>query len=230
MCDNINALIRGIDLDFDRDVYPISMAHDGGSVTERHLMFAFVKKIKEKYEVFEFLKGYDIPLNEKARAQLSDKSNPFYDYDLLGVLKSGFIPKIYVDATDECPHISDVIKLSKRINSISAYAYLGDVSDSVTGDKSAQKFEDGFLDILFEEISSLGFDAVTYMPSRNTMGQLLRVREYCERYGLMQISGEDINSPRQSFVCEALNDPMFANLIDSTWALIEHEQKWSEDG
>jgi len=41
---------------------------------------------------------------------------------------------------------------------------------------------------------------------------------------LMEISGEDINSPRQSFICKALDDPAFSNLADSTWALIRHER------
>ena len=34
-----------------------------------------------------------------------------------------------------------------------------------------------------------------------------RLRALCEKHGLFQISGEDINSPRQSFVCEAQRDP-----------------------
>jgi hypothetical protein len=45
---------------------------------------------------------------------------------------------------------------------------------------------------------------------------------------MFQISGEDINSPRQSFICEALSDPMFAHLIDATWALINHENRSAE--
>ena len=47
--------------------------------------------------------------------------------------------------------------------------------------------------------------------------------------GLMQISGEDINSPRQSFVCEAQRDPAFRNLVESTWALIAHEWRSTVD-
>ncbi len=42
-------------------------------------------------------------------------------------------------------------------------------------------------------------------------------------YDLFEVSGEDINSPRQSFVCKALENPIFENLFDSTWALIGHE-------
>ena len=198
--DNVNRVLgdgASPFIDFDTDVYPLSMAHDGGSITERHIMFAVAKKMTD-----------DIPLQ----------------YELLGKLKKDLIPKVYVDATEECIEAGEMIRFAKSINAISAYAYLGDVGDSITGDKRTQTFEDGYLDILFEEINSLGFDAVTYMPSRNTAEQLRRVRELCDKYGFMQICGEDINSPSQPFVCEALSNPEFANLIDAAWELVRRER------
>ena len=50
-----------------------------------------------------------------------------------------------------------------------------------------------------------------------------RLRALCRRYGMMEISGEDINSPRQSFVIKRMEDEQFHNLIHSTWELIKHE-------
>ena len=40
MCKNITELVKpyGFELDFDRDVYPLSKANEGGSVTERHIL------------------------------------------------------------------------------------------------------------------------------------------------------------------------------------------------
>jgi hypothetical protein len=61
------------------------------------------------------------------------------------------------------------------------------------------------------------------MPSRNTPEQLRRLRALCDKHGLFQISGEDINSPRQAFVCEAMREPGFENLVEAAWALIGHE-------
>ena len=98
------------------------------------------------------------------------------------------------------------------------------MTDSPTGDKKAEKFEDGFLDELMVECGRLGFRAITYMPPRNTLPQLLRVQELCARHGFMEISGVDINSPRQSFNCPELTRPEFAHLIEATWALIAHER------
>ena len=62
------------------------------------------------------------------------------------------------------------------------------------------------------------------MPTRNTRAQLERLRGLCGQYGMFQVSGEDINSPRQSFVIKDMEDPLFANLIDATWRLIGHEK------
>ena len=119
--------------------------------------------------------------------------------------------------------------LQIQIQAIPAYAYLGDIEDSVTGDKKAQKFEDNYIEKLFAFLKKIDFKAVTYMPSRNSIDQLTKIKDLCRQYDFFEISGEDINSPRQSFICEALNDPLFNNLFDSTWALIGHEKQATED-
>ena len=62
------------------------------------------------------------------------------------------------------------------------------------------------------------------MTERNTEEQLRRVMELCERHRFFQISGEDINSPRQSFLCNAMENDMFAHLSDAAYALIGHER------
>ena len=154
-----------------------------------------------------------------------DTAYPFYDYDLLGILKSAFVPTIFIDATDECPNVREVAALCRRIDALLCYAYLGDVGESVTGDKKAQKFEDDYLDEVIACLKDIGVPAVTYMPTRNTPEQLARLRRLCDENGLFQVSGEDINSPRQSFIIRAMENPMFANLIDATWKLIDHENK-----
>ena len=61
------------------------------------------------------------------------------------------------------------------------------------------------------------------MPTRNTQAQIERLRNLCERYDMLQITGEDINSPRQRFVIEKMQEEQFSNLIESTWQLIRHE-------
>ncbi len=228
MIDAINKLLDGITLDYEKDVLPLSMAHEGGGVTERHIMLAVARAMMTKagkgQSMVDYLRSIGLTLSQKQETQMLDTEYPFYDYDLLGILKSAFVPKIYIDATDECPKLSQMVALCDRVDALLCYAYLGDVGDSVTGDKKAQKFEDDYLDEAIACIKENGVRAVTYMPTRNTMEQLTRLRKLCEENNLFQVSGEDINSPRQSFVIRAMENPMFANLIDATWKLIAHEQ------
>ncbi|NLZ69963.1 MAG: PHP domain-containing protein [Clostridiaceae bacterium] len=189
----------GYDLNFERDVLPLSLADKGGSVTERHLLQALARR-------------EDPHRDHRA------------EYRRVGELKKNLIEQIYIPATDDCLRLDEFVALAREVGAIPAYAYLGDVTLSVTGDKRTQTFEDACLDELLSTLVEHGVRAVTYMPTRNTDAQLQRVRSLCTKLNLTQISGEDINSPEQSFVIEKMHDPRLANLIDSTWSLIAHER------
>ena len=212
MVERINALYAddGVNLDFDRDVLPLSQFSNGGSVTERHLMLALAKQLLK-------LGKAKLPVGA------NELETMLAEYDLVGTLKKDCIPKVFIPATDECPTLSEIVRFAGEVGGILAYAYLGDVTASVTGDKKAQKFEDDYLDELFDVISAAGIRAVTYMPTRNTQEQIERLRKLCDQYNMLQISGEDINSPRQKFVIEKMKEEQFSNLIENTWKLIEHE-------
>lgn len=234
MVDNINALFPEKLMDFDADVKPLSQSHDGGSITERHLLYALALKLIAKVGNGEILIGFleeqfGFSIQGKSREFLLDENNAYYTYDLLGVLKGHFVSKFYIEAEAECPDVLDFVAKAKEVGAIAAYAYLGDVKNSVTGDKRDDQFEDEYLEELFAYLKNIGFTAITYMPSRNTPEQLNRVRYLCAYHDFFQISGEDINSPRQSFVCEAMNKPEFDNLVTATWALIGHEKAATEN-
>lgn len=236
MIAKINEILEGtgVSIDFDADVEPISMNRDGGSITERHILYALSLKIIEKCGLGEPTVKFveetmNIPLSAKVRGYLMDSENSCYAYDLLGALKSNMVEKFYIDADDECPTVDEYITFGKKVGGITAYAYLGDVQSSVTGDKKAQTFEDSYIDGLIPELHEIGFNAITYMPTRNTMEQLSKLMRMCDENGFYQVSGEDVNSPRQSFICEALNKSEFKHLIDSTWALIGHERAATEN-
>lgn len=232
MLANINALMSpyGITLDFERDVLPLSSFAVGGSVTERHLLYALSKKIVEisgREKCAEFVNNnLQITLTEKQKATLSDPENPHFLYDLLGVLKAKLVEKIYIPATDECLKLSEVVKLADEVGAILCYPYLGDVGESPTGDKKAQKFEDDFLEELFDMLKAEGVRAVTYMPARNTQEQIERLQSLCRKYGMTEISGEDVNSSRQSMICPQLARPEFRHLVDKAWELVKREREF----
>lgn len=199
MVENINR-VTGQNLDFERDVLPLSQAADGGSVTERHLLFALTYKLLPDGD-------------ELAR------------YKLLGKLKSELVPQIFVPATQELMSLDTAVGFAREIDAILCYAYLGDVTASPTGDKKAAKYEDRFLPELVELLKARGVKAITFMPSRNTEAQLQRVMTLCRENGMTQISGEDVNALGQSFICEKLTQDSYKHLVDAAWALVKREEE-----
>jgi len=229
MVDKVNEIVKGINLSFEDDVISISKYKEGGSVTERHILYALGQKIYQKTKTRQKLAEYiteelDIVLSDTQRRYIENDNNNAFLYDLLNILKSNFVSKMYVEAKQpEIVPIKEALEFVREIGAIPAYAYLGDVGNSVTGDKKAQKFEDNYIDDLIKYNKEIGFDAIAYMPSRNSKKQLKRLQDLCKKYELFEISGEDINQPRQSFICKQLMDDEYIHLIDNTWALIGHE-------
>lgn len=217
-------------LDFEADVASLSRREEGGSITERHILSALAGRIMRDQGIGEpvvtFLEEkLAIPCSGKVREVLLDAENPHYRYDLLGILKSNFLPAFFIQPeSEEIIEAKTVVDFARSIGAIPAYAYLGDVTESPTGDKLAEQFEDSYLDELFAVLSDLGYLAVTYMPPRNSLEQLLRVQDLARKHNLMEISGVDINSSRQSFNCPEMLAPEFVHLLDSAWALVAHEK------
>lgn len=218
------------ELHFEDDVVGSSWYADGGTVTERHILYALSRRLVEHCgagaPVVAFLRGaVGLAIPARVQAWLEDAENPHYLYDLLGVLKSSFLPRIFIQpGGTECRPVQDAVDFARSIGAIPAYSYLGDVAESPTGDKKAEKFEDDYVEALIPAVRRMGFQSVTYMPPRNTKAQLARLQALCDQNGLLQISGVDINSSRQSFTCPEVLDPMFRHLNETTWALIAHEK------
>lgn len=219
--------------DFERDVLGISQLASGGTVTERHLLYAMSNALIEGFgrgqKLLDGLASMGLTVPEKLGAVLGDETNRFLAYDLLGLLKAEYLDRFYIQPTrlsegGELPDGRDVVALALEVGAIPCYAYLGDVSASPTGDKKAEKFEDEYLDELVEVLKEIGFPAITFMPPRNTTEQLERISSLSSRHGLIEVSGVDINQPRQVFNCPELREERFDHLNTSTWALVTHEE------
>jgi hypothetical protein len=217
-------------LSYDGDVVPLSMAREGGSVTERHLLYALslsiIKAAGRGPGLLRFLEDkFGVRLTGRTAALLADPQNFCYAYDLLGVLKSSFNDRVFIQPDEaECLPAETVTAFAADINALPSYAYLGDVGESPTGDKKTEKFEDDYLDALVPRLKDLGFLGITYMPPRNTAEQLKRLKKLCRDYDFIEISGVDINSPRQKFECPEIRKPDFRTLADTSWALAAHEK------
>ncbi|MDO5677865.1 MAG: PHP domain-containing protein [Propionibacteriaceae bacterium] len=241
MVANANEILVGLGaplIDLETDIVGRSQFLHGGTVTERHLLAAMADKLIEHFGRGEALVAglaeLGLNLSDKVKAQLGDTENPHLTFDLLGVMKAEFLDKIYVipqrmEDGGECPTMAEVIAFATSIGAIPCYAYLGDVTASPTGDKKAEKFEDDFIEELVAFLGEIGMPAITYMPPRNTPEQMARIAELADANGLLEVSGVDINTPRQVFNCPELQRPELDHLNDATWAMVAHEQLAEQD-
>lgn len=232
MTENVSRALAsfGIEIDFDRDVIPVSRWHQNGNITERHILYATSEKLISAcgrgQKLIDFLKEkLHIQIQEKAKEYLLDEKSEIYTYDLTNILKGFFSEIMYVDAShDEVPDVIKTIPYLNQLGCITTYTYLGDVrGTSVTGDKKTQKFEDDILDDMFQCLSKYGMRGFSYAPTRNQPDQVKRVRELCQKYQMLEICGEDINQPRQPLICQRQSEADRVFFNDSTWAIIGHE-------
>ncbi|MCF7864326.1 MAG: PHP domain-containing protein, partial [Kiritimatiellales bacterium] len=120
-------------LDFDVDVAAISEAAAGGSITERHILYALSLKLIEAHgkgqALVDFVEGpLQTPLAGALRELLLDADNPHYAYDLLGAFKASLVPEFFIlSGYEECINVRDAVRFANDIGAIPAYAYLGDV-------------------------------------------------------------------------------------------------------
>lgn len=238
MVDRANAILEPLGaelIDLEAHIVGRSQFLAGGTVTERHLLAAMAGMLIARFgtgeSLVDGLREMGLDPRGLLADRLADKDNPHLTFDLLGVMKAEFLDQIYVvPDRAECPTMAEVIAFARSIDAIPAYAYLGDVTASPTGDKKAEKFEDDFLEELFGELARLGMPAITYMPPRNTEEQMARLAELSREHGMVEVSGVDINTPRQQFSCPELQRPELSHLNEATWALVAHERLADLDG
>ena len=226
----------GMSLDFDRDVIPVSRWTQKGNITERHILFAtaqlMIRECGKGKPLLDFLTDkVKIKVPEVNRGFLMDTESPIYTYDLTNLLKGFFSEMMYQNAThEETPDVREAVPFLNSLGCLPTYTYLGDVrGDSVTGDKKTQKFEDDILEEMFACLHEYGMRAFSYAPTRNAPDQVERVRELCRKYEMLEILGEDINQPRQSFIMTYTDDRDREFFNDATWAIIGHEKLANED-
>ncbi|MGN1100094.1 MAG: PHP domain-containing protein [Christensenellales bacterium] len=227
MCENISYLLKGsgTDFDFERDVLPHSWYLDGGTVTERHILYGLVERLYTKCEGFSSVCDFiaeNLGIDVAPDCTGGEYAEKMY---ILGKLKAEFVERFYVDATDELIPVKEAVAFAHGIGAIPCYSYLGDVTRNVTGDKKFRSFEDSYLEELIGYVADgLGIDAVTYALTRNTDAQIERLRKLCKEHNLFELCGDDINTISQDFVSPALKNPKYAYLLENAAKVYAREQ------
>ena len=205
--------INGLTLDFEKDVMSLATVSDGGTVTIDHLLLAVANKLLEKYnkgqEIIDYFIGeLELELDEEQKKFLKDKFNPSYELDMADALKSD-LAAMWIGAKDECPSIKEIAKISKETGAILTYPCSGDESLS-------EEF--------FKELKDIGFKAVSYESSKLGEDRIKEISTICEKLEMLQLSGDFIDRPRNSFTASYSNTAVYDQLKETSWAIIGHEK------
>lgn len=232
MVEKFNERIKkhGITINFEKDVKPLSKYQDGGSITERHILYAFAEKLVKKFrtaeEITQFIENnLKIKIEEEFKPALSDIANPYFVYDLVACLKHE-VKFFYVPA-DDVPPVEKVVDFAHRHGALLTYTYSGEVRRVYEGEEVVFSLEDAYLEELISDLGKLGFDAVEYIPSLVSAERAERLSTLVKQNGMFVLPCTDINSPRQRFVPDGLDDN--AELVRNLWAVVGHGKSTGYD-
>ncbi|VVB53965.1 Uncharacterised protein [uncultured archaeon] len=229
-CKGVNGLLTemgaGFTIDYDRDVVPLTFKEGDSSEhtensTDRHIMLAVARKINENVPPearAEFLtRLFGRPLSDKEVKMMGNEED-FKDLLRAGLLKpkSEKTPNSVLINPDEreCPNIKEVSAKIKKLGGIPVYAYLGDPTCQ----------EEQNLEKIVQYLADSGVEGIALMPHRNTPEQIERISKLANKYGLLVISGVDINRPEQPLIHHRAKAEDYPEFRTAANAMIGHER------
>ncbi|MBQ9482024.1 MAG: hypothetical protein IJU84_07675 [Clostridia bacterium] len=231
MVEKFNARIKkyGISINFDKDVKPLSRYAEGGTITERHILYAFAEKLIQKFgsaeAILSFIKdALKIQVEEEYCIALSDIRSDYYAYDLVNCLKHE-IRFFYIPA-DDLPSARSVAELAHRHGALACYSYVGETRRVYDGEETVIELEQGYLDELMKDLGETGFDAVEYSPVALTAETAERLTLLAKENGMFTLPSSDVNSPRHRMISDV---GLPEELACNSRAVIGHEKSASYD-
>ncbi len=209
----------GVQIDFEKDVKPLARLKEGGTITERHILYAFAQKLINKFvyadKILSFITDdLSIKVEGEYLSALSDTKNPYYAYDLVDCLK-GEIGFFYIPDKDLLS-AQKAVELAHKYGALISYCYVGHLR------RVGEQAEEGSLSIkeLASYLSKLGFDGLEFFPGTVEDCVAEELKAAAEENGLILVGCTDIHSPRQHFNAPAVEE----DLVRNKWAIIGHEK------
>lgn len=210
MVQKFNSRIKKFDMsiDFDKDILAKSRYSEGGTITERHILYAFARKLIEKLgdaeAILKFLdENLNISIGEEYSLVLSDAKSPYFAHDLVRCLKNEI--KFFYLPAEEVISEEEVLRLADWCGGLLTYMYTGGESQ--------------FKEELIAELGRIGFDAVE-IPIYFAEEERAEIMSLAEKYGMFALPYLDINSPRLRFAPSYDDEQLRRNM----WAVIGHEK------
>lgn len=192
-----------VTLDYQKDIYELSHAKKGGTVTLKHVFRAAGEKLIEKYGkgkgVADFIKGkLLLDLCEDEYNLLCDAGNPYYLYDLIVVLR-----KFYGEKGEDVtyPNAKDYTAKAADVGVIAAYEYSCPYSWLETETDAARTTEE--FSRLLDDIKADGFNAVCLSVREYSAAALVAFAEAVKAKGMLVVLTEKTEYPRSTFGIKA---------------------------
>lgn len=188
----------GVSIDFDKDVLPSVKTKKGGTVTYKHIYYAFGQKLIEKFgqgkPLADFIRyKLCVDVSESEYNLLCDGKNPFYIYDLVLALRAN----LHFSSPEGLPSLEKVIAAISARSLITACEFKSAASwleNELGDDKARAEFEK-----FVTEAKTLGFNAVC-LHSKNISEKTLEVYAgILKANEMLAIPLERIEYPRSKF-------------------------------
>lgn len=231
MVEKFNSRLKkyGISISFAKDVKPLSRYSRGGTITERHILFAFAQKLKEKFStaeaILDFIKNtLKIQVEEEFTVALSDAKNPYYAYDLVNCLKHEI--RFFYVPDEDLPAAKSLVEFAHRHGALATYAYVGSTKRIYEGEETVIELESGYMEELMKDLADTGFDAVEYSPFTVDGDTAARLTLLAAENGMFTLPASDVNSPRHRLISYG---SLPEELALNSRAVIGHEKSASYD-
>ncbi len=173
----------------------------GGTVTQRHVYYAFAKllcaKIEKGEKMIECIRSLGFEPREKSMPVLLAKDNPYYEYDLAREMS--------YNAGHEKEKYTDFAQLNKEIK------VLGGFCAFIAKERELADAE-GFA----ESLKKTGFDAVC---ADTSCANLDAFNAACIKRNMLLLPWNHIDSPRKKFLMQE----GMVHIMENVWALVGNE-------
>lgn len=188
----------GVSIDFDKDVLTDVKKRKGGTVTYKHIYYAFGKKLIEKFgqgkPLADFVRyNLCVDVSESEYNLLCDGKNPFYIYDLVLALRAN----LHFSSPEGLPALENVVAAAKARSLVVACEFKSAAGwlENELGEENARAEFEKFV----TEAKALGFNAMCLHGKSVSEKTLELYADILEKSEMLAIPLERIEYPRSKF-------------------------------
>ena len=208
---------HGIAVDYDKDVKPL--VHD--VPLSKYVYFALARKLVFKFGEGERTRDFlteslKIELTETEKGLLTDRTNPYYVYDLANIISDNYT---VFHTFKKYPAPEKVVKIAHGVGAICSYEY---VLKRGKGRKTDEELIE-YNRRLITKLKELKFDAVSFDPSKFSKDVLESFKTLLKENKLLPLNLTRVEFPRRRFDCVCADPELKRDMTDAVYAIVGSE-------